>query len=100
MPIFIIVLKYDFKIEGGIFMKKIKNMLKKGGVADVVTLIVIIGLVIALIIAVVLPIVRNSRETGNSNLGGLQTIDTNLGNLAKEVDGKSTPTTTPTTPVE
>ena len=40
-------------------MKKIKNMLKKGGVADIVTLMVIVGLVIALIIAVVLPMIDN-----------------------------------------
>ena len=34
-------------------MKKLKNMMKKGGVADIVTLMIIVGLVIALIIAVV-----------------------------------------------
>ena len=45
-------------------MKKIKNMVKKGGVADIVTLMVIVGLVIALIIAVVLPMIQEASQTG------------------------------------
>lgn len=45
-------------------MKKFKKMLKKGGVADIVTLMVIVGLVIALIIAVVLPMVQQAGDTG------------------------------------
>ncbi len=48
-------------------MKKIKNMLKKGGIADIVTLMIIVGLVIALIIAVVLPMVRQARNAGGEN---------------------------------
>ena len=51
-------------------MKKIKNLVKKGGVADIVTLMVIVGLVIALIIAVVVPMVNkvedNEVETGEA----------------------------------
>lgn len=81
MPIFIIVLKYDFEIKGGILMKKIKNMLQKGGVADIVTLMIIVGLVIALIIAVVLPIVRNSKGTGQENLNNLDYISGATDNL-------------------
>ncbi len=50
-------------------MKKIKNMLKKGGVADIVTLMIIVGLVIALIIAVVLPMVRQAKGAGGNNSG-------------------------------
>jgi len=48
-------------------MKKIKNMVKKGGVADIVTLMVIVGLVIALIIAVVLPMIQSASRTGGDN---------------------------------
>ena len=54
-------------------MKKIKNMLKKGGIADIVTLMVIVGLVIALIIAVVLPMVNSASDTGGevkNNISG------------------------------
>lgn len=67
-------------------MKKIKNMLKKGGVADVVTLMVIVGLVIALIIAVVLPMVRSTNETGTNVNTGLGTIGTQIDAL-DPVDG-------------
>lgn len=45
-------------------MKRFKNMVRKGGVADIVTLMVIVGLVIALIIAVVLPMVQQAGNTG------------------------------------
>ena len=44
-----------------------KNMLKKGGVADIVTLMIIVGLVIALIIAVVLPMVNTASKSGESS---------------------------------
>lgn len=62
-------------------MKKIKNMLKKGGVADIVTLMVIVGLVIALIIAVVLPMVRQARNAGGDNsemISGINNFTTEL----------------------
>lgn len=60
-------------------MKKIKNMLKKGGIADIVTLMVIIGLVIALIIAVVLPTITSTEgvKTNNDSLFTTVTNDTN-----------------------
>ena len=64
-------------------MKKIKNLVKKGGVADIVTLMVIVGLVIALIIAVVLPMVKSAEGTGSDNKSNLEGIDKyteNLGN--------------------
>ena len=44
-----------------------KKSLKKGGVAEIVSLMIIVGIVLALIIAVVLPIVQDARETGNQN---------------------------------
>lgn len=55
---------------------KLKNLVKKGGVADIVTLIIIVGLVIALIVAVVLPMIKqtNTRESVNeSNAGEIDT---------------------------
>ena len=45
---------------------KLKNLVKKGGVADIVTLMIIVGLVIALIIAVVLPMIKTASKTGRS----------------------------------
>ena len=68
-------------------MKKIKNMLKKGGVADIVTLMVIVGLVIALIIAVILPMVDSTEENADSNeaeLKGLSQYTTNLGTIDED----------------
>ena len=62
-------------------MKKIKSMLKKGGVADIVTLMIIVGLVIALIIAVVLPIVNKSKSTAQTDLKDMQTVDSSIGTL-------------------
>ena len=67
--------------KGGILMRKIKNMAKKGGVADIVTLMVIVGLVIALLIAVVLPMVRQAREAGGENsemISGTQAFTSDL----------------------
>ncbi len=52
-------------------MKRIKNMLKKGGIADIVTLMIIVGLVIALIVAVVLPIVKKANGSGSSAESGM-----------------------------
>ena len=46
---------------------KLKNLVKKGGVADIVTLMIIVGLVIALIIAVVLPMIRQAKNAGGDN---------------------------------
>lgn len=46
---------------------KLKNLVKKGGVADIVTLMIIVGLVIALIIAVVLPMIDDARNSGGDN---------------------------------
>jgi hypothetical protein len=57
-----------------------KNMLKKGGVADIVTLIIIVGLVVALIIAVVLPMVTSVRERED-------TTDENLGKVDNYISG-------------
>ena len=63
-------------------MKKIKNMVKKGGVADIVTLMVIVGLVIALIIAVVLPMITQAQNAGGDNSGMISHTDSYIGNLA------------------
>jgi len=54
----------------------IREKIKIGGVADIVTVIVIVGLVIALIIATILPMVDDTSWTGKdiegnvSNIGG------------------------------
>lgn len=71
-------------------MKKIKNMLKKGGVADIVTLMIIVGIVIALIIAVVLPIVNNARTTGNTNLSDQLEVGKSIDVLRTPVSGTVT----------
>ena len=67
-------------------MKKIKNMLKKGGVADIITLMVIVGLVIALIIAVVLPMVNNAESSGDDRSTELTNIDTYTNTLGDATD--------------
>lgn len=61
---------------------KLKNLVKKGGVADIVTLMVIVGLVIALIIAVVLPMIKTASKTGRDNdkqVDGVNTFIDDLG---------------------
>ena len=63
-------------------MKKIKNIMKKGGVADIVTLMVIVGLVIALIIAVVLPMIKTTSSTGSENKERVTTTNTFIDNVA------------------
>ena len=63
-------------------MKKIKNMMKKGGVADIITIMVIVGLVIALIIAVVLPMVNQAENAGGDNSGMISHTDKYISNLA------------------
>lgn len=68
-------------------MKKIKSMLKKGGVADIVTLMIIVGLVIALIIAVVLPIVNKSKTTANQDLTDMQNVDSEITSLKDPITG-------------
>lgn len=55
---------------------KLKNLVKKGGVADIITLMVIVGLVIALIIAVVLPMIKTTEGTGDDNDAKMDAIDT------------------------
>ena len=54
---------------------KLKNLVKKGGVADIVTLMIIVGLVIALIIAVVLPMINNASTAGQSNEDNISGIN-------------------------
>lgn len=74
-----------------------KNMLKKGGVADIVTLMIIVGLVIALIIAVVLPMIRTASESGDDNdkrISGTENFIDDLaggktGDTLKYADGDS-----------
>ena len=63
-------------------MKKIKNLVKKGGVADFITLMIIIGLVIALIIAIVLPMVNSAEKAGGDNEGMISHTDTFIDDLA------------------
>ena len=64
-------------------MKKIRNMLKKGGIADIVTLMIIVGLVIALIVAVVIPIINDTSERANTNQTQMQKIDKAVNNAVK-----------------
>ena len=67
---------------------KLKNLVKKGGVADIVTLMIIVGLVIALIIAVVLPMIKSARNAGvdtESNIGDINTF-------TKTIEGSGIPT--------
>ena len=54
---------------------KIKKMLKKGGIADIVTLMIIVGLVIALIVAVVVPMVRDVEDNATDNSGQLSAVN-------------------------
>lgn len=68
---------------------KLKNLVKKGGVADIVTLMIIVGLVIALIIAVVLPMIRQSRNAGGDNsemISGVNHFTTELSNAGDGYD--------------
>ena len=66
-----------------------KKSLKKGGVAEIVSLMIIVGIVLALIIAVVLPIVQDARETGNQNRKDQEQISgtDGIGGLRVEVTG-------------
>ena len=63
-------------------MKKMRNMLKKGGVADVVTLIIIVGLVIALIAFFVVPLVQNA----NTSASGTQSEATGVFNAVSSIN--------------
>lgn len=60
-------------------MKKIKNMLKKGGIADIVTLMIIVGLVIALIITVVLPMIEDSENRQAAAASDTAALDSKIG---------------------
>ena len=60
-------------------MKKIKNMLKKGGIADIVTLMIIVGLVIALIITVVLPMIEDSENRQAAAASDTSALDSKIG---------------------
>ena len=68
-------------------MKNIENKLKKGGVADIVTLMVIVGLVIALIIAVVLPMIRQADDAGGDNSSMISGINQFTDDLASTGGG-------------
>ncbi len=63
-----------------------KNMLKKGVIADIVTLMIIVGLVIALIVAIIIPMINNASNRANTNEAQMGKIDTAI-NTA--VDGKT-----------
>ena len=68
---------------------KLKKLVKKGGVADIVTLMIIVGLVIALIIAVVLPMVRNVSDTGDDSERQVSGINKFTEDLASGKTGAS-----------
>ena len=54
---------------------KLKKLVKKGGIADIVTLMIIVGLVIALIIAVVIPMINDSTKRQEANEANMGMID-------------------------
>ena len=60
-----------------------KKSLKKGGVGDVVTLIIIIGLALALIVAVVVPMINNSNVTGQTAATDMGEIDDNIAAISE-----------------
>lgn len=53
---------------------KLKKLVKKGGVADIVTLIIIVGLVIALIVAFVVPWMNKTNESGRETTGNVNSV--------------------------
>lgn len=61
---------------------KLKRMLKKGGVADIVTLMIIVGLVIALIIAVVIPMTNDAVARKDANETNMGKIDDMVSDMA------------------
>lgn len=64
-------------------MKKIKNLMKKGGVAEVVTIVIFVGLAIGLIVGYILPLVTDAGKTGAENKTNYGTVSDTIGNLAK-----------------
>ena len=58
-----------------------KKSLKKGGVAEIVSLMIIVGIVIALIIAVVLPMANQSRNQGVENASQFKAANDITGSL-------------------
>ena len=67
-----------------------KKSLKKGGVAEIVSLMIIVGIVLALIIAVVLPMVRNARGTGKQNAQDQIATQSAINNLRTDVGSEIT----------
>ena len=61
---------------------KLKNLVKKGGVADIVTLMIIVGLVVALIIAVVIPMINDSSKSGAGTSEDISNIQSATDGLA------------------
>ena len=68
---------------------KLKNLVKKGGVADIVTLMIIVGLVIALIIAVVLPMINQASTAGGDNSENISGINSFTNALGGTIPGVS-----------
>ena len=67
-------------------MKKIKNMMKKGGIADIITIMVIVGLVIALIIAVVMPMITSTEGTASQNSKQMKNTNSMILNVGQATD--------------
>jgi len=65
-------------------MKKMKNMLRKGGVADVVTLIIIVGLVIGLIAIFVVPMINRSSSSGANTKSTAEGVFSTVDNMATD----------------
>lgn len=62
---------------------RIKEGIKIGGIADIVTLVIIVGLVMALIIAVVLPMIDDVSWTGKDVEGNVSNIGGYIKNLGE-----------------
>jgi len=58
-----------------------KKSLKKGGVGDVVTLVIIIGLALALIVAVVVPSIQRANDAGHTANEAQEDIDDAISGL-------------------
>ena len=56
-------------------MIQMKKSLKKGGVGDVVTIIIIIGLALALIVGAVIPAIKDSQESAANVQTDMGTVD-------------------------
>ena len=55
------------------------NSMKKGGIATVITVIIMVGIVLALIISTVIPMANKSRDTAETGVEGLNELQGIMG---------------------